>query len=67
MVGFDTQIIESLLNRDADSAAAAPEPDEKIGLKPRCADTGRELEGIPEEIVGANESFFHCFSEPAVG
>ncbi len=68
MIGLDAQVLEALLHRDANGAAAAPQADEEIGVEIRRSNIGRELEGIPEQIIGSDEAFGHCCcSRPAVG
>jgi hypothetical protein len=63
MVGVDAQELEAFLHRNAHSAAATPQTNEKIGLETGVGNSCGELEGISQEVVRGDESFCHCFSE----
>jgi hypothetical protein len=46
MIRLNSQVFESLLDRDSNGAAATPESDQKIGAEPGFADNGSELKGV---------------------
>ena len=62
VVGLDTEVVEALLHRDADGAAAAPQPDEEIGPETGLVNIRCQLEGILQEVVRGNKSLIHCYS-----
>ena len=58
VVGGHTQIVKPLLNGDAHSAAAAPQPDEKIWPKSTLIYGNRQSKRIEQQVVGRNEALF---------
>ena len=55
VVRFDAEVLEALLNGDADRAAAAPQTHEKVGAEARVVDLNRQPERIDEHVVGVDE------------
>ena len=59
MVGFDAQILQALLNVDANRGAASPDAYDKIGPKAAVKDRDRQLEGLLEQLLLFNKLLFH--------
>ena len=59
MIRLDAEIVQALLHRNAHSAAAAPEADEKVRAKAVFEDVRGELEGIAKQVVRGDDALFH--------
>ena len=66
MVGFGTEKIEPFLDRDANSAAATPEPDQEIRLESSLVNVGCQLKRISKQVIRGDKSLIHCFYSRAM-
>ena len=66
VVGFDAKMLEALLHRNADGAAAAPQADQEVRPESGFDDIGGELKRICEQVVGGDDTVFHLSILPAV-
>jgi len=66
VICFYAEKIEAFLYGNADGAAATPEPNQKVGVKPGLRDVSGKLKGVFQEIIRCDDLLVHCFCEPQV-
>jgi hypothetical protein len=64
VVCLGAQIIKAFLNGYSNSAATAPEADQKIRLETCFVNIGRQPKRVPEQVVCGDKSLCHfCYSQ----